>query len=601
MIALHGYWNEKRFTLWGEDGQVAARDRTSGRAESAHRESGPPVHPFALSAEGLRQTVGDHWDGLLAAGAHPGDGCLRLPTVEGQPERSAALSLDPPDPIGASMKQLHAWTVACLSFGPAEAVDLLASLPEEAPGQLKLGDSLKFWSRLARLLLDLLRAQRFVPDLVSSRDGTYRAVWRPVLEELIDTRQLATLIASMPPVCRCGGSDPTGLDARHLVDDFLSTALDAIVRLSLADDPLVTSLQQRQGPLSADVLWLQGLVGQRSTLGGTRQQHAELLDRVRAWVGQLDDTTSHAQFRTCFRLNPPDLPDNTTSAEDDADWTVSFHLQATDDPSVLLDAAKVWSLHDSMGLLRNHYQMLAEQLNADLLRASHFFASLADIIETECPTQCLLDTDGAYSFIRECVPQLEVNDFGVLLPQWCQPSRGPLGLRMQLAPSTAVADGLVGLDSLLEYRWRVALGDELLSESEFRRLCGMRRNLVRLRGRWIEINPQVLRKARDLLQAQPREPITLFEALRMSLVGDARTGLPITGIDATGWLQDALNSVGTTRQTITDLEQPAGFHGTMRPYQIKGLSWLAFLDRYGLGGCLADDMGLGKTIQLIAL
>src|SRR5690606_1383496 len=29
--------------------------------------------------------------------------------------------------------------------------------------------------------------------------------------------------------------------------------------------------------------------------------------------------------------------------------------------------------------------------------------------------------------------------------------------------------------------------------------------------------------------------------------------------------------------------------------------WLAFLDRFGLGGCLADDMGLGKTIQLLAL
>jgi len=49
------------------------------------------------------------------------------------------------------------------------------------------------------------------------------------------------------------------------------------------------------------------------------------------------------------------------------------------------------------------------------------------------------------------------------------------------------------------------------------------------------------------------------------------------------------------------LEQPKRFQGTLRPYQLAGLSWLAFLDRYGLGACLADDMGLGKTIQLIAL
>src|SRR5947209_11022160 len=42
-------------------------------------------------------------------------------------------------------------------------------------------------------------------------------------------------------------------------------------------------------------------------------------------------------------------------------------------------------------------------------------------------------------------------------------------------------------------------------------------------------------------------------------------------------------------------------HGTLRPYQVRGYSWLAFLRRWGLGACLADDMGLGKTIQTLAL
>ena len=39
---------------------------------------------------------------------------------------------------------------------------------------------------------------------------------------------------------------------------------------------------------------------------------------------------------------------------------------------------------------------------------------------------------------------------------------------------------------------------------------------------------------------------------------------------------------------------------TLRPYQQRGLAWLAAMCA-GLGGCLADDMGLGKTIQIIAL
>jgi len=47
---------------------------------------------------------------------------------------------------------------------------------------------------------------------------------------------------------------------------------------------------------------------------------------------------------------------------------------------------------------------------------------------------------------------------------------------------------------------------------------------------------------------------------------------------------------------------PGGeFHGELRHYQLEGLGWLHFLQRFGFGGCLADDMGLGKTVQVLAL
>ncbi len=52
---------------------------------------------------------------------------------------------------------------------------------------------------------------------------------------------------------------------------------------------------------------------------------------------------------------------------------------------------------------------------------------------------------------------------------------------------------------------------------------------------------------------------------------------------------------------IAARDAPAGFVGTLRPYQQMGLGWLHFLRQLGLGGCLADDMGLGKTVQVLAL
>jgi SNF2 family DNA or RNA helicase len=54
-------------------------------------------------------------------------------------------------------------------------------------------------------------------------------------------------------------------------------------------------------------------------------------------------------------------------------------------------------------------------------------------------------------------------------------------------------------------------------------------------------------------------------------------------------------------ETIESQEVPAGFNGTLRPYQKAGYDWLLFLNAYKFGGCLADDMGLGKTVQTLAL
>jgi superfamily II DNA or RNA helicase len=53
--------------------------------------------------------------------------------------------------------------------------------------------------------------------------------------------------------------------------------------------------------------------------------------------------------------------------------------------------------------------------------------------------------------------------------------------------------------------------------------------------------------------------------------------------------------------SVGAIEEPRGFHGTLRGYQKEGLGWLKFLQDLRFGGCLADDMGLGKTIQFLAV
>ncbi len=47
-------------------------------------------------------------------------------------------------------------------------------------------------------------------------------------------------------------------------------------------------------------------------------------------------------------------------------------------------------------------------------------------------------------------------------------------------------------------------------------------------------------------------------------------------------------------------ENPRSFIKTLRPYQLRGMSWFMYLHENNFGGCLSDDMGLGKTIQVLA-
>jgi SNF2 family DNA or RNA helicase len=86
------------------------------------------------------------------------------------------------------------------------------------------------------------------------------------------------------------------------------------------------------------------------------------------------------------------------------------------------------------------------------------------------------------------------------------------------------------------------------------------------------------------------------------LRGEERSvnALRLEAVDVDGWLRKVLDQL-RTQKLLAELPEPQGFHGELRPYQRRGLGWLVYLRRLGLGACLADDMGLGKTVQAIAM
>src|SRR5436305_13427016 len=95
--------------------------------------------------------------------------------------------------------------------------------------------------------------------------------------------------------------------------------------------------------------------------------------------------------------------------------------------------------------------------------------------------------------------------------------------------------------------------------------------------------------------------MTLGEALRLGLGQEqSAVGLQVIDIEGEGWIKELMDRLSNSTK-IASIKPPANFQGKLRPYQLKGVSWLAFLKQFGFGACLADDMGLGKTAELIAL
>src|SRR5438876_3292398 len=160
----------------------------------------------------------------------------------------------------------------------------------------------------------------------------------------------------------------------------------------------------------------------------------------------------------------------------------------------------------------------------------------------------------------------------------------------------------MGFDSIVTYDWMVAVGNTTLSEKEFEKLVNLKMPLVQVRGQWVELRPEEIEAAIAFFEKKHSNgDMTLGEALRLGLGQEqSAVGLQVIDIEGEGWIKELMDRLSNSTK-IASIKPPANFQGQLRPYQLKGVSWLAYLKQFGFGACLADDMGLGKTIQLISL
>jgi len=664
LLILHGCWTPTGdrskngyFFVWGE--------RPSAGKKRGRPSTKIPVYPFLASEEEMLGIIGQITDKRLLRQGYlvPKKNTLIFPSRPGFPPASPYLSgvlsqsADANMGVAAEKYDLGPWTVRGLALPAHAAVSFLSRLSAAEHWKGKVwADDILFWSHAAKFALELLIRQRFIPSLFPANEtgsgfagqnkagrrtgyekNSYVAAWETVFSDPGDAARLNLLAGAMPAVCRAllpqdGGTEQhfVPLPGEVLVREFLNRAVDGLVRHWFKPSPerIHIPKQRIYDTQRATEKWLEALLSENPLLPDDVSGRITALARdSTVWLKNLAGT-SNLSFRTCFRLEPPDpaKEDQTAAPKGirkglhkakDNDWLLSYHLQAIDDPSLLIPAGVVWKESKaSLNILGRKFENPQERLLADLGRVSSFFTPVRDSLDTPTPCQCSLTAGEAYTFLREVTPLLEESGLGSLVPAWWQRDSGGAkpGVKIRVRPAggnTAASDGvgagMLGLDALVEYDWELSLGGQTISRDEFVKLASLKTPLVRLRGQWVELSPDLVDKALKMLN-RSRGSMSLGEVLRMSASLQGRNGreglddksFPVTDIHGEGWVADILDRLDG-KSKLEELSVPEGFHGSLRAYQSRGLSWLHFLSQLGIGACLADDMGLGKTIQLIAL
>ncbi|MGI9622069.1 MAG: DEAD/DEAH box helicase [Acidimicrobiales bacterium] len=453
------------------------------------------------------------------------------------------------------------------------------------------------WSPSARwlhgacsLAIDAAVTGLILPNLETT-GLRWRAGWALIDHPSLDHR-IDTLLEVLPPVVVAGGT----IDGRGIIDQLADAACRRGLVAASWKPPLPRS---RSAHVVATRRVTTALTDNVGVVVGENERHEATFAQL---SGHFSELRSLAEGSTPLtsrgRLEPGDPDEN---------WELRFEVVSLDDPTksatwleVLEGAAPAQALVDGGSLrpVRRYTHDLSLRLAAIVPGLDRLDDNPGTgVVDLDLDEVALLLVDGLDLCQRSGAP--------VLVP------KGLVRTRLRLtAEATPTEGGGVSSDlgsAMVDVDWALALGDEKLTEQELQALAQSHSGLVQLRGEWVRVDAAQARSALQELVTRRSDSssMTPAEVVRTAATAFADVDVELTtgeddsdGEGAGGWLTQLL--AGLPDDELRESREPEIFVGQLRPYQRRALSWMQFLRRLGLGGCLADDMGLGKTPTTLA-
>ena len=256
------------------------------------------------------------------------------------------------------------------------------------------------------------------------------------------------------------------------------------------------------------------------------------------------------------------------------------------------------------------------------------FKPLDAYLERRASEPILMRGAELLDFLQDCLKKLQLFGIQTEIPKNLL-NIGKPKPKMRLQGSMSFGAFTAG--DLLDFDWEIAIGDENISAKEFLELAEQADGLLKYKSSYVQITEQDLQSIRDkiegksganakdgkskkaggnaagsndenaaenaatstdeILEEDSAPEITQAKLVQACFTGEC-DNIPVEMASDFKQQFDAWRAE-------TEIPLPENLNATLRPYQMRGYSWMYKNLEIGFGCILADDMGLGKTLQVI--
>ncbi len=258
------------------------------------------------------------------------------------------------------------------------------------------------------------------------------------------------------------------------------------------------------------------------------------------------------------------------------------------------------------------------------------FKPLDAYLERRASSPILMRGAELLDFLQDCLKKLQLFGIQTEIPKNLL-NIGKPKPKMRLQGSMSF--GAFSASDLLDFDWEIAIGDENISAKEFLELAEQADGLLKYKSSYVQITEQDLQSIRDkiegksgatdkksaksrdgesansdstnaastdaenaenedeILEEEQAPVITQAKLVQACFTGEC-DNIPVEMASDFKQQFDAWRAE-------TEIPLPENLNATLRPYQMRGYSWMYKNLEIGFGCILADDMGLGKTLQVI--